>query len=78
MKLKSPHPSLRATFVMRLVAADVSPLHLVQGNVRADSRRLLRLDSIRPKVERSNFLPLPAKWGEGRGEGFVLIFQRDK
>ena len=27
---------------MNLVAADVSPLHLIQSNVRADSRRLLR------------------------------------
>ena len=27
---------------MDLVAADVSPLHLIQSNVRADSRRLLQ------------------------------------
>jgi len=31
-----------ATPPMDLVAADVSPLHLIQSNVRADSRRLLR------------------------------------
>ena len=27
---------------MKFVAADVSPLYLIQSNVRADSRRLLR------------------------------------
>jgi hypothetical protein len=70
---------------MNLVAADVSPLHLIQNNVRADSRRLLRLDSIRPQAERYSFLPLPANrgegWlvapkpgeGEGGGEGHVFI-----
>jgi N-glycosylase/DNA lyase len=31
-----------ATPPMNLVAADVSPLHLIKSNVRADSRRLLR------------------------------------
>ena len=30
------------SFPINLVAADVSPLHLIQSNVRADSRRLLR------------------------------------
>jgi hypothetical protein len=35
---------------MNLVAADVSPLHLIQSDVRADSRRLLRFrDSRRDK-----------------------------
>jgi hypothetical protein len=33
---------LTTVLPMNLVAADVSPLHLVQSNVRADSRRLLR------------------------------------
>jgi N-glycosylase/DNA lyase len=33
-----------ATPPMNLVAADVSPLHLIQSNVRADSRRLLRFN----------------------------------
>jgi prepilin-type N-terminal cleavage/methylation domain-containing protein len=32
---------------MNLVAADVSPLHLIQSNVRADSRRLLRVRGAR-------------------------------
>ncbi len=31
-----------ATPLTHLVAADVSPLHLIQSNIRADSRRLLR------------------------------------
>jgi N-glycosylase/DNA lyase len=33
-----------ATPSINLVAADVSPLHLIQSNVRADSRRLLRFN----------------------------------
>ena len=31
----------------------------------------LWLDSVRPQAERYSFLPLPAKRGEGRGEGLV-------
>jgi hypothetical protein len=33
--------SWRSKLPMNLVAADVSPLHLIRGDVRADSRRLL-------------------------------------
>jgi pseudouridine synthase len=44
-----PSPGLSATLSMNLVAADVSPLHLILGKVRADSRRLLRFKG--PKRE---------------------------
>jgi len=60
MKLKSPHPSLRAT---------LSPLGRGEEVVVSS----LWLDSIRPQAERYGFLPLPAKRGEGRGEGRVFI-----
>jgi hypothetical protein len=33
---------------MNLVAADVSPLHLIVEKVRADSRRLLRFENVLP------------------------------
>ena len=36
------------TIPMILVAADVSPLHLIQNKVRADSRRLLRFRGMIP------------------------------
>jgi hypothetical protein len=43
---------------MNLVAADMSPLHLIQSNVRADSRRLLRFrGSRRDKMFRGIFSP---------------------
>jgi len=49
---------------MKLVAADVSPLHLIQSNVRADSRRLLRFRGSKRKQKfREIFSPF------GRGEG---------
>ena len=58
MKLKSPHPSLRAT---------LAPLGRGEEVVVSS----LWLDSIRPQAERYSFLPLPAKRAEGRGEGRV-------
>ena len=49
---------LRFTYLlsMNLVAADVSPLHLIQSNVRADSRRLLRFKDLKREFVRE-FLP---------------------
>ena len=42
---------------MPLVAADVSPLHLIQSNVRADSRRLLRSGGSKREFVSGNSLP---------------------
>jgi 2-phosphosulfolactate phosphatase len=56
--------SLAPSPPMKLVAADVSPLHLIQSNVRADSRRLLRFRGSKRKQKfREIFSPF------GRGEG---------
>jgi 2-phosphosulfolactate phosphatase len=48
---------------MNLVAADVSPLHLIQSDVRADSRRLLRSKGSKRELVRENLTPL----GPGKG-----------
>ena len=53
---------------MNLVAADVSPLHLPLGKVRADSRRLLRFRGSRREVFRgilslNQSTPAPSKEG---------------
>jgi len=53
---------------MNLVAADVSPLHLIQSNVRADSRRLLRSMVQCPKfVQEFSLRGVEANLVDGRG-----------
>ncbi len=46
--------SWRSKLPMNHVAADVSPLHLVQSDVRADSRRLLRFRGSKREIVRRN------------------------
>ena len=60
--------SFRGILILKLVAADVSPLHLIQSDVRADSRRLLRFKgSIRECYRR---IPTPALSSEERENRF--------
>jgi hypothetical protein len=61
---------LTTVLPMNLVAADVSPLHLIQSNVRADSRRLLRFGGSMRECFRSGGRQMPQGFGEKDECGF--------
>ena len=68
--VKTPLTRPSDTLPMNLVAADVSPLHLLLGRVRADSRRLLQFrGSTREVTFRGNLSPSDG----ARGSRAILI-----
>ncbi len=61
MRVESGNRQLPPALAMNLVAADVSPLHLPLGKVRADSRRLLRFRGSMREIFRGILSPVEAE-----------------